>query len=229
MADKYDSIRELDKEAVGKSKLPEMLIASYMVPPSFVDIFAPEKIEHIRNVMTTPAKLADRSTRIRVKNINTGVSFEFSKMVNVARFVGTTIGNVKGGITFETARGYCIGGEEYVFVYDDKERPIEGCTTTELLTNGLVDVVSSTGERTSFFDYLSVAQHLGLLVGHIIEEEKRAWNKELAKVYVIGGRRYTIEFFWEKREMSQSQGIRCHWKGIYDGDWEKIHCIKVTC
>ena len=57
------------------------------------------------------SKLADSSNRIRVKNIYTGVSFEFSKMINAARFVGTTGSNVRSGITYEVARVYCIDGK----------------------------------------------------------------------------------------------------------------------
>ena len=176
------------------------------------------------------SKLADSSNRIRVKNIYTGVSFEFSKLVNSARFLGATGNNVRYGIMDEVARVYCIDGEEYVFVYDDKERPMEGSSRGPSLSNGLVEVVSSTGERTPFFSYLSVAKHLGLLVGHVLEEEKRARKRELAKGYVIGKKVYTIEFDGERRKKSQSKGICCYWKGIYDreGDWGKIHCINVT-
>ena len=92
------------------------------------------------------------------------------------------------------------------------------------LTNGLVEVVSSTGERTPFSSYLSVAKHLGLLVGHVLEEKKREGRREYGKRYVIGKKMYTIEFDGKRRKMSQSQGIRCHWKGIYDreGDFEKF-------
>ena len=91
-------------------------------------------------------------------------------------------------------------------------------------------MVSSTGRRRRFDSYLSVARHLGLLVGHVIEEEKRWKNNEFAKIYVTGKNYYTIEFNGERRQMDCGKGIVCHWKGIYDedGDWEKIRCIKVT-
>ena len=231
MAHKYDSIRELDREARrnGGQGLYMLPIADYMIPPSFKEIFAPVKMEHIRNIMVTPEKLANSSNRIRVKNVYTNVSFEFSKMINAARFLGATGNNMRYGILDEVARVYRVDEEEYVFVYDDKERPMErssGCPSL----NGLVEVVSSTGERTPFFSYLLVAKHLGLLIGHVMEEEKRARNGELAKRYVTGKEVYTIEFGGKRRNMNQSHGIRCHWKGIYDkdGDWEKIHRIKVT-
>ena len=228
MGDKYDSIRELDDEAVSNLRLPEMAIASYMKPPSFVDVFTPIKMDHIRNIMITPAKVANSSNRIRVKNVYTNVSIEFEKMIDAARFVGTTGNNMRCGIAYEEAKVYIVGGEEYVFVYDDKERPTQGFSTGRSLTNSLVEVVSSKGERYPFSTYLSVAKCLGLLIGHVMEEEKRAWNGELAKRYILGKEAYTIEFGGEEREKYFGRGIRCHWKGIYDGDWEKIHCIKVT-
>ena len=229
MDDKYDSIRELDDEAVGNLRLPEMAITSYMKPPSFVDVFTPVKMDHIRNIMITPAKVANSSNRIRVKNTYTGVSFEFATMINSARFLGATFANMRYGINDEVARVYRVDEEEYVFVYDDKERPMErhsGCPSL----NGLVEVVSSMGERTPFFSYLSVAKHLGLLVGHVMEEEKRAKKGELAKRYVVGKKEYTMEFGGEEREKYFGRGIRCHWKGIYDkdGDWEKISRINVS-
>ena len=135
------------------------------------------------------------------------------------------------GINDEKARVYLIDGEEYVFVYDDEERPMEGYSTGLPLANGLIEVVSSTGRRTPHNSYLSVAKHLGLLVRHVMEEEKRWKNNQFAKRYVTGKVVYTIEFDGEgSRDEDHSSGIRCHWKGIYDrdGDWEKIRRINVT-
>ena len=244
MAHKYDSIRELDKEVTGRSRLrePEMSIIGYMIPPPFEAPFAPIEMDHIRNIMITSTKgvnssnrtrfvkVANSSNRIRVKNVHTNVSIEFEKMIDAARFVGTTGNNMRCGIAYEEAKVYIVGGEEYVFVYDDKERPTQGFSTGRSLTNSLVEVVSSKGERYPFSTYLSVAKCLGLLIGHVMEEEKRAGNGELAKMYILGKEAYTIEFGRKERQKCFGRGIRCFWKGIYDedGDWEKISRIKVT-
>ena len=124
---------------------------------------------------------------------------------------------------------FCIDGEEYVFVYDDEERPItQEYKRHPPLVKGIIEVVSSTGERTPLYSYLSAARHLGLLIGHVLEEEKREGKRELAKGYVIGKKVYTIEFGGRKRKKSQGKGICCRWKGIYDRDWGKIHHINVT-
>ena len=176
-------------------------------------------------------KVADSRTRIKVKNIHTGVSFEFSTLINSARFVGTTDNVMRYEVRNKEARVFCIDGEEYVFVYDEEERPImQEYKRHPPLAKGLIEVVSSTGERTPLYSYLSAARHLGLLIRHVMEEERRGEKRELASRYVIGKKVYTIEFGGERRKMSQSKGIRCHWKGIYDreGDWEKIHRINVT-
>ena len=45
---------------------------------------------HTSSIMDAPIKVINRETRIRIKNIHTGVSFEFSTLTNSARFVGTT-------------------------------------------------------------------------------------------------------------------------------------------
>ena len=237
MGDKYDTIRELDKEVAGWTRLPEMTIERYMAPPPFEAPFTPVKMDHIRNIMITSTrgvnscrtkefvKCANSSNRIRVKNIRTGVLIEFDKMINAARFVGTTGDNMRCGFGYETARVYRVGEEEYVFEYDGKERPLEdgGCRSS---LDGLVVAVSGEGVRISFPSCFSLAKRLGLLVGHVQEEKKR----ELAKKYVLGKETFTIEFKGERRRKDHGRGIVCHWKGIYDedGDWEKIHDIKVT-
>ena len=226
----YDSIRELDEERRGnREAAPEMSIVNYMVPPPFWELGGSLEMEEIRDEPIRPTKVANKSNRIRVKNIRTGVSFEFLAMTNAAGFVGTTGGNVRCGIGYEIARVYRVGEEEYVFEYDGVERPIERSSSQRTL-NGLVEVVSSTGRRRQFDSYLLVARQLGLLVGHVIEEEKRWKNNQFAKRYVTGKENYTIEFEGEERDKDCSSGIVCHWKGIYekDGDWEKITRIKVT-
>ena len=229
---KYDSIKELDKERRGnKGAAPEMSIENYMEPPPFWELGGSinEEEEEVRYEPYSPPRVANKSNRIRVKNIRTGVSFEFSAMVNAARFLGATRANMSYGIDDEVARVYRVGEEEYVFEYDGEERPMER-TSSQRTLNGLVEVVSSIGRRRRFGSYLSVARQLGLLVGHVIEEENRWKNNQFAKRYVTGKEDYTIEFEGEERDNDRSSGIVCHWKGIYDedGDWEKIRRIKVT-
>ena len=240
MAHKYDSIRELDDVVAGWTWLPEMPIERYMVPPPFEAPFTPVKMDHIRNYMITSTrgvnsssnrkefvKCANKSNRVRVKNIRTGVLFEFSAMINAARFVGTTGANMRCGFGYETARVYRVGEEEYVFEYDGKERPLEDGSRWSSL-NGLVEVVSSTGRRRQFDSYLLVARQLGLLVGHVIEEEKRWKNNQFAKRYVLGREEQTIEFGKKERKKDCGRGIVCEWRGIYDGDWGMINDMGVT-
>ena len=224
---KYDSIRVLDEKRGKRWRAaPEMSIEKYMEPPPFWELGSSINEEE---EPSNPIKLANSGNRIRVKNIRTGVSFEFSTMVNAARFLGATRANMSYGIIDEVARVYCVGEEEYVFEYDGVERPMERSSSQRTL-NGLVEVVSSTGRRRQFDSYLSVERQLGLLVGHVIEEENRWRNNKFAKRYVTGKENYTIEFEGEERDKDSSNGIVCHWKGIYDedGDWEKIRRIKVT-
>ena len=223
---KYDLIRELDEERMGV-RLPEMSVEKYMEPPPFWELGASIKDEEEEPY--DYIKLANKDNRIRVKNIYTGVSFEFSAMVNSARFLGATRNNMSFGIIDDVARVYRVGEEEFVFEYDGVERPIES-SSSQRVFDGLIEVVSSTGRRRRFGSYLSVAKQLGLLVGHVIEEENRWKNNQFAKRYVTGKENYTIEFNGEERDKDNGQGIVCHWKGIYDkdGDWEKIKRIKVT-
>ena len=224
MAQKYEPIRELDDEMNGGQRATEMSVENYMIPPPFWELGGSpkEEVEEVRNEPIRP-KIANSSNRIRVKNIRTGVLIEFDKMINAARFVGTTGANMRCGFGYEKARVYRVGEEEYVFEYDGKERPLEDGSRCSSL-DGSVVAVSGKGERIPFPSYLSIAKHLGLLVGHIYEERKR----ELAKKYVLGKETFTIEFKGERRRKDHGRGIVCHWKGIYDGDWEKIHDIKVT-
>ena len=235
MDDKYDTIRELDKEVNGGWRPTVVLVEDYMIRPYFEAPFTPVNIEHIKNYMITPrmgvnscyqkefVKCANATYRIRVKNIRTGVLIEFSKMIDAARFVGTTGANMRCGFGYMTARVYSVGEEEYVFEYDGKERPLEDGSRCSAL-DGPVMAVSDEGERIPFPSYLSIAKHLGLLVGHILEGKKR----ELAKKYILGKETFTIEFKGKRRRKDCGRGIVCYWKGIYDGDWEKISRIKVT-
>ena len=225
---KYDSIRELDIKR-GGGGLVDMSIEKYMEPPPFWELGASINEEEEEEEGYEPRE-ANKSNRIRVKNVGNGVTFEFSAMVNSARFLGATRANMSYGIRDEVARVYRVGEKEFVFEYDGVERPMERSSSQRMM-NGFAEVVSSTGRRSRRFDsYLSVARHLGLLVGHVIEEENRWKNNQFAKRYVTGKENYTIEFNGEERDVDYSNGIHCHWKGIYDkdGDWEKIKRIKVT-
>ena len=127
------------------------------------------------------------------------------------------------------AKMYREGEKEYVFEYDGEERPMERSSSQREL-NGSIEVVSGVGERTTHYSYLSVARYLGLLIGHVKEEEKRAREGEPSRRYALGKKRYTIEFEGKSRQKDNGRGIVCRWKGIYDedGDWEKIGSIKVT-
>ena len=220
MDDKYESIRELDDVAVGWTELPEI------PPPSLGWTRLSEEGEEVWVEPYCQTKFASRSNRIRVKNIRTGVLIEFDKMVNAARFVGTTSSNMRCRIGYETSLVFRQGEEEeeYVFEYDGKERPLEDGSRCSSL-DGSVVAVSGKGEGIPFPSYLSIAKHLGLLVGHIIEERK----KKLAKKYILGEETFTIEFKGqERRQKDRGRGIVCHWKGIYDGNFEGISGIKVT-
>ena len=230
MAYRYDSIRELDKERNGWRNIFMTSIENYMVPPPFEEPIVP-KMEHIRNYIDTSTrvpnrefvKCANKNNRVRVKNTFTGELIEFDKMINAARFVGTTGANMRCGIGFAVAKMYHVGEREYVFEYDGVERPTRDFSEGRLL-DGMVTVVSSTGEKTPFPSYFSVARQLGLLVGHVIEEEKRT----MAKKYVLGKETFTLEFRGKERVIDGGRGIVCHWKGIYDGNFEGISGIKVT-
>ena len=225
---KYGSIRELDIKR-GGGGLVEMSIEKYMEPPPFWELGASvnEEEEEGYEPQHQPRE-ANKSDRIRVKNIQNGLSFEFSAMANSARFLGATRANMSYGIRDEVARVYRVGEDEFVFEYNGEERPMERSSSQRMM-NGFAEVVSSTGRRSRRFDsYLSVAKQLGLLVGHVIEEEKRWKNNQLAKRYVCGENDYTIEFNGEERDIDNGRGIVPHWSGIYDGNFEGICGLKVT-
>ena len=226
----YDSIKELDKERRGNiGAVPEMSIENYMEPPPFWElggsINEDEEVRYVQSHQKEFVKCANSSNQIRVKNIRTGVLIEFDKMINAARFVGTTGANMRCGFGYETARVYRVEEEEYIFEYDGRERPLEYGSRCSSL-DGLVVAVSGKGERIPLPSYLSIAKHLGLLIGHIYEER----NRELAKKYVLGKETFVIEFEGKSRQEDHGRGIVCYWKGIYDedGDWKKIKRIKVT-
>ena len=168
-------------------------------------------------------KVVNRETRIRVKNINSGESINFSTRIDSARFVGTYDGRVRYERGNPQARVFCIDGEEYVFVYDDEERPIKSeyksCMEHPPLTQGMIEAVSKTGERTPLYSYVSAARFFGLLIGDIQEEEKREDKGALARVFVVDGEEYTIEFGERERKRSGSRRVRCRWREIYDRVW----------
>ena len=192
------------------------------VPDTLIEKYEKEEEEGFQ------LREANKSNRIRAKNVGNGVSFEFSAMANSARFLGATRANMSYGIRDKVARVYRVGEDEFVFEYDGVERPMERSSSQRMM-NGFAEVVSSTGRRSRRFDsYLSVAKQLGLLVGHVIEEEKRCKNNQFAKRYVCGKYGYTIEFNGGGRDIDNSCGIVCHWKGIYDGNYEGICGVRVT-
>ena len=251
MAHRYESIRELDEEKNGENRLLEMSIEKYMEPQPFRKIgpWGEEEIEETtigyvcnereaclskrwkappgdlvekeRRVRQYPTGLANSSNRVRVKNIGNGVLFEFPIMSNSARFIGATYNNMTFGILDKEARVFCVGQEKFVFEYDGVERP-NGCGIEGRVLDGFVEVVWDSGLRERFDSYLSVAMHLGLLIGHVKEEKDKWRDKKLAKRYTIGRKHCTLEFNGERRQMDCRKGIIPHWKGIYVGDWERV-------
>ena len=138
--------------------------------------------------------------KLVVKDIRTNKTWKFGERWEAAWFVGTSLGEMERllGLFKNEAMVYCVGDKEFIIISDGKERtPTLGRHTIPM--NGYAEVVSSTGDRKRFDSYISVAKHLGLLVGHVIEEKVR--NKEglRSKEYVNDEGRFTIEF--EKKEM----------------------------
>ena len=67
MGDKYDTIRELDKERNGCSGLHKTSIEDYMIPPPFWELGgSPIKMEHIRNYIVTSTRLPNKFLHQRV-------------------------------------------------------------------------------------------------------------------------------------------------------------------
>ena len=202
----------------GWKAIPDM-----MIPPSSI-----EKEERLEGcVKWRPTNLANRSNRVRVKNVHTGVLFEFTIISNSARFMGATHNNMRYGIKDKVARVFCVGQDKFVFEYDGVERP-SGYDVEEKVLDGFVEVVWGSGLRERFDSYLSVAIHLGLLIGHIMEEEDRWREKELAKTYTIGKKCCTLEFNGERRQRDYGKGIVSHWMGLYEGDWKKVRKVVIT-
>ena len=168
-------------------------------------------------------KVANRETRIRVKNINSGESINFSTRIESARFVGTSDGMVRYEMGNTQATVFCIDGEEYVFVYNDEERPIMSeYKRHPPLTQGMIEAVSKTGERIPLYSYLVAGRFFGLLIGDVQEEEKREEKGALARVFIVDGEEYAMEFGERERERKNGRkGIHCRWRGIYDRVWWK--------
>ena len=236
MAHRYELIRELDDEMNGGKRRMEMSIEKYMIPPSFWELGASidkyeaeERCKEEEMIVSQcpghyPRNLANGSNRVRVKNVYTGVLFEFTSMLNSARFMGATYSNMRYGIIDKEARVFSVGQDKFVFEYDGVERR-NAYNVVERVLDGFVEVVWSSGLRERFDSYLSVAIHLGLLIGHIMEEEDRC--EELARRYIIGKKCCTLEFNGERREKYCGNGIVSHWMGLYVGDWEKVK-VKIT-
>ena len=141
-----------------------------------------------------------KNTELVVKDIRTNKTWKFGERWEAAWFVGTSLGGMERELEVfkDEAIVYCVGDKEFIIISDGKERtPTLGRHTIPM--NGYAEVVSSTGDRKRFDSYISVANHLGLLVGHVIEEKVR--NKEglRSNEYVKDEERFTIEF--EKKEM----------------------------
>ena len=200
ISDKFDEIRRMD--ALHSTQKEEKKVIKC------VQARAPE---------------ANKSNCIRVKDINNGDLIEFSKMVEAARFLGTYVSYMRKGIGYDLAMVYRVGGKEFVFEYDGKERPLlDGCKLHEEGTK--ISAVPVKGTRKEYTSYFALARHLGLLVGEVIEDSKRA----RARIFVMNGEEFTLEFGGERREITPSWKIVCRWRGIYDGNFEGISGIIVT-
>ena len=209
--------------------VPDMLIPpSWELDASIEEYEKREKEERLGGcVKWRPTNLANRSNRVRVKNVHTGVLFEFTIISNSARFMGATHNNMRYGILDKVARVFRVGQDKFVFEYDGVERP-SGYDVEEKVLDGFVEVVWGLEDRERFDSYLLVAIHLGLLIGHIMEEEGRWRDGKLAKTYVIGKKHCTLEFNGERRQRDCGNGIVSHWMGLYEGDWEKVRKVVIT-
>ena len=141
-----------------------------------------------------------KNPELVVKDIHTNKMWHFENRWEAAWFVGTSVGTMERELEVfkEEALVYCVGDKEFIIISDGNERtPTLGRHTCPM--NGYAEVVSSTGVRERFDSYISVAKHLGLLVGHVIEEKVR--NKEGLEPneYVNDEGVFRIEF--EKKEM----------------------------
>ena len=205
VSDKYDEIREMEER---RRNLEYALQFERIKPTKTVNACAPT---------------ANKSTRIRVKDINNGDLIEFQKMVEVARFLGTHVAFMRNGIRYGSAMVYRVGKKEYVIEYNGKERPLrighwnheEGKKITAFHRNGW---------SKEFCLYFDVARYFGLLVGEVIEDKKRIKSR----IHVINNEEFTLEFDGVKREIVTSWKVVCSKWGIYDGNYEGIEGIKVT-
>ena len=87
---------------------------------------------------------------------------------------------------------YCVGDEEYVICDGHYRTPTLGRNTIPM--RGYAEVVSSTGHTKRFETYISVANHLGLLVGYVIWEKTRNDQGFRSNEYVNDEGTFTIEF-----------------------------------
>ena len=230
MAQRYESIRELDEEKNGGEREKEMSIERYMIPPPFwklgasIEKYEKAEEEKERYLMAVSQPMtANKTTHIRVKDINNGDLIEFPKMVEVARFLGTHVSYMRKGIGYGSAMVYLVGEKEYVIEYNGKERPSrvgfwqhkEGKKITAFHKNGW---------SKEFCSYFDVARYFGLLVGEVIEDSKRIKSR----IHVINNEEFTLEFEGVKREIATSWKVVCTKWGIYDRNYEGIEGIKVT-
>ena len=202
VSDKYDAIREMEEMRRNQDLI-------YYIQP--------------KEAIPTRGLVANKGTCIRVKDINNGNLIEFPKMVEVARFLGTHVSFMRNGIRYESAMVYNVGRREYVIEYNGEERPLrigrwyheEGKKITALHRNGW---------SREFISYFEVARYFGLLVGEVIEDSKRL----KARIHVLNGEEFILEFYGKKREIVTSWKVDCRRWGIYDGNYEGIEGIVVT-
>ena len=198
VSDKYDEIREMEEMRRNETILP-------------------------KEVAQSREFVANKSTRIRVKDINNGDLIEFPKMVEVARFLGTHVSFMRNGIRYDMAMGYRVGGKEYVIEYNGEERQLrdkywcheEGRKITAFHKNGW------SKEFSSYFD---VARYFGLLVGEVIEDSKRI----KARIHMTNSEEFILEFNGVKREVVTRWKVICSKWGIYDRNYGGIEGINVT-
>ena len=132
--------------------------------------------------------------KLVVKDIRTNKTCEFKERWEAAWFVGTSLEEMERLLELfkNEAMVYCVGDEEYVICDGHHRTPTLGRQTIPM--EGFAEVVSSNGERVLFDSYLSVAKHLGLLVGHVIEEKRRSVQGKEPNVFVNDEGKFTIEF-----------------------------------
>ena len=205
VSDRYDSIREMEE------RRRNLIYASQF-----------ERRKPMKTVFARGPE-ANKSTCMGVKDICNGDLIEFQKMVEVARFLGTHVSYMRNGIRYGSAMVYRVGKKRYVIEYNGKERPLrigywcheEGKKITAFHKNGW---------SREFFSYFGVARYFGLLVGEVIEDSKRI----KARIHVMNGEEFTLEFDGVKREIVTSWKVVCSKWGIYDRNYEGIEGIKVT-